>query len=306
MELRQLRYFARVLEEGSVSRASRALHSAQPALSQQIRQLEQELGVDLFTRSVRGVEPTAAGMAVYQQTQQVLKHVEATRQAALHGDAPSGPVSLGLPWTVTELLGLRLLQEVRTRYPSIQLEVTQGPSGMLGKMLGQGKLDIAVVFGERDDSIDGLEMRPVADELLLLIGAVGTIGSGTVHLSDIQDLPLLTLSRPNGIREAIERLWQRIGCSPNIIAEINAPALLVQAVQKGLGYSLLPACGIELPRQEQRLDVAELADTPLTRRVFVCNARHFPLSPAARIILELVLEILRDCIEHGRWQAKPA
>ena len=105
LETKQLKIFKTIVEVGSFSRASQSLHVAQPALSQQIGQLEAELGVKLLARSVRGVTPTEAGLAVYRQAQVILKQVETTRFIAQQADVgPAGPVSIGLPWTMSTLL----------------------------------------------------------------------------------------------------------------------------------------------------------------------------------------------------------
>ena len=104
MELRQLKYFVRIVEVGSLSRASQSLHVVQPALSQQISRLEDELGVKLLARSVRGVTPTEIGSAVYRHAQLILKQVDATRLIAQQADSgPAGPVAIGLPWTLYQV-----------------------------------------------------------------------------------------------------------------------------------------------------------------------------------------------------------
>lgn len=107
MQLRQLVYFVRIVEIGSFSRAAQSLHVAQPALSQQIGQLEDELDVKLLTRSVRGVTPTDAGHAIYRHAQAILRQIDATQLiAAQAGSGPAGKVTVGLPWTIASLLGL--------------------------------------------------------------------------------------------------------------------------------------------------------------------------------------------------------
>ena len=128
MELRQLRYFTEIVDAGSVTRASQSLHVAQPALSLQISRLEDELGKKLLMRSVRGVTPTQAGAAVYKQAQLILKQVEATQMIAHQSDdGPAGAVTVGLPWTVTSVLGLKLLQEIRTQCPAVRLGWWKAP-----------------------------------------------------------------------------------------------------------------------------------------------------------------------------------
>lgn len=303
MEFRQLKYFVRIVELGSVSRASQSLHVAQPALSAQVNRLEEELGVKLLTRSVRGVTPTEAGAAVFRQAQLILRQIEATHLVAAQSDAgPVGPVSLGLPWTVTSVLGLSLLRELRTTLPAVRLEVVEGPSSVLAQMLAQGRLDVAVTFDNTTDG--GLRMQPVVSEPLLLVGACGALaGRDGITLAEAAKLPLLLLSRPNGIREEIERIWAAQGIKPQVVGEINAPGLLIDAVREGLGHSVLPSCAMEERLRRGELDAVSLEGGKLTRTVYLSTSRLFALTRAAEHVHALVTRLMREAVVQGRWNA---
>lgn len=304
MELRQLKYFVRIVEVGSVSRASQSLHVAQPALSLQISHLEEELGTKLLTRSVRGVTPTDAGAAVYRQAQLILKQIEATQLIASQADiGPAGPVAVGLPWTVTSVIGLPLVREVREALKSVRLEITEGPSSMLATLLAQGKLDLAVLFDNTTDG--GLVMKKVVSEPLLLVGGKGTlVGRDAMTLAEAAGMPLLLLSRPNGIREEIERIWATQGLKPQMVAEINAPGLLIDAVQAGLGFSVLPSCAMEERLQKGELDAIALEGGTLTRTVYLSTSRLFAPTRAAEHVHALVERLMREAIETGKWNGR--
>lgn len=304
MQLRQLAYFIRIVEMGSVSRASQTLHVAQPALSQQINQLEDELGVKLLHRSVRGVLATDAGMAVYRQAQLILKQVEATRLIAAEADAgPAGTVSVGLPWTVSSLLGLPLLQEVRAKLKAVRLEIVEGPSSVLASLLAEGKVELAVLFDNA--ATMGLTMRPVLSEPLLFVGPPGSLaGRKSMSLQDTAAFPLLLMSRPNGIREMIEQRFASVGKKADIAAQINAPGLLIEAVRSNLGYSVLPACGLEEPIRKGEVDAIELEDGALRRNVFLCTSRLFAVSRATEHVHAIVYSLMRAAVEEARWSAK--
>ncbi|HEX7891796.1 MAG TPA: LysR substrate-binding domain-containing protein [Ramlibacter sp.] len=304
MDIRQLRYFASIVETGSVSRASRTLHIAQPALSKQLAQLEDELGVKLLARSVRGVTPTEAGLAVFRHAQAILKQVEATRSIALQaGGGVSGPVAIGLPWTITSVLGLSLLAAVREQLPDVRLEITEGPSSVIAQMLAQGKLDLAVVFGDGADA--SLRLKPLVREPLRLVGASGSLrGKRSLTLAKASELPLLLLSRPNGIRETMERIWSERGVAPHVVAEINAPSLLVGAVEAGLGFAILPSCALDERLRHGVLDVAELRDAKLTRTACVGSSLLFPITTAAERVQGLLEQLVARSVEEGRWEAR--
>ena len=304
MELRQLRYFTEIVDAGSVTRASQSLHVAQPALSLQISRLEDELGKKLLMRSVRGVTPTQAGAAVYKQAQLILKQVEATQMIAHQSDdGPAGAVTVGLPWTVTSVLGLKLLQEIRTQCPAVRLEVVEGPSSVLASLLSQGKLDLAMLFDNRTDA--GLRMKPLVVEPLMLVGARGKLNNlGVNTLAEVATLPLLLLSRPNGIREAIEQQWVAQGVKPQVVAEINAPALLIEAVRAGLGFAVLPSCAMEGNLRRGELDAVELENGTLTRTVYLCTSRLFELSLATEYVHDVVARLTRQTVEDGGWKGR--
>lgn len=304
MELRQLKYFVRIVEIGSVTRASQSLHVAQPSLSLQISRLEEELGKKLLMRSVRGVTPTEAGAAVYKQAQLILKQVDATQLIAQQADVgPAGRVAIGLPWTVSTVLGLNLLQEIRTRFKSVRLEVMEGPSSMLASLLAQGKLDLSVLFDTSADA--GLRMKPLVAESLMLVGARGTLKGRTANtLADVAALPLLLLSRPNGIREEIERQWAAQGLKPQVVAEINAPALLIEAVRAGLGFSVLPSCAMEDSLHRGELDTVELEGGTLTRTVYLSTSRLFELTLATEYVHGVVEQLMQKAVEDGRWKGR--
>ena len=145
MELRQLRYFVRVVELGSMGRAASDLGVVTSALSQQISRLEGELCTRLLQRTSAGVLPTDAGLAFLQQAQLTLRHaddaVRAAQQARL-----AGHVSVGFAPSTTAVLCVPFLEAMRARYPDVRLRLVESLSGNLGSMLNARQLDVAVLF----------------------------------------------------------------------------------------------------------------------------------------------------------------
>ena len=280
MQLRQFQYLIHSIDSGSLSRASQALHIAQPALSQQINQLEDELGVKLLTRSVRGVAPTEAGLAVYEQAKLILKQVDATRLIAADADrGPAGTVSLGLPWSLANLVGLELLRQVAATMQQVRLEIVEGPSSLLSGMLSDGKVEIAVLFSDTVNA--GLALRPVAVEPLLLIGARDTLGAAReITLEAAAAYPMVLTSRPNPIRDLLETRWLAAGLRHTVVAEINSPSLLIEAVKAGVAYSIVPAAGLEDAVRKGQIDAVPLAGAGLARTVYIGSSRLFA-SPQA-------------------------
>ena len=129
MDLRQLRYFVKVVEYGNVTRASEVLNIAQPAVSQQMRNLERDMGLQLLERSVHGVVATAAGQTLYRHALDLLRQADSTRDLLRQdAESPQGKVAVGMPSSTSRILAVSLARRVRDRYPGIVLELIEAPS----------------------------------------------------------------------------------------------------------------------------------------------------------------------------------
>ena len=148
MKLRRLRYVVRVVEQGSMSRAALDLNVVQSALSQQITRLESELATRLLQRTPRGVTPTEAGLAFFREAQLTLRHADQAVRAAQQTRL-SGTVTVGLAPTTWGVLGLPLMQAMRTRCPDVRLHMVESMSGHLTAMLHARELDLAVLTDTR-------------------------------------------------------------------------------------------------------------------------------------------------------------
>ena len=168
MDIRQLRYFAQIVESVSLSAASRVLHIAQPALSQQMAKLEDLVGRPLLIRSSKGVTPTENGWALYRHAQFMLRQLDqALSIARSETEDVQGMVSVGLPATTVAAIGLPLVKRIRERYPSILLNVVEGMSGHIGNLMRLGQLDLAVLFS--GDLAPDMVIHPLLMEELFII-----------------------------------------------------------------------------------------------------------------------------------------
>src|ERR1700743_1380489 len=144
MDFRQIRYFIAIAEKGGLSAASEVVHVAQPALSSQIANLEDELGVKLFERHGRGVKLTTAGSTFLRHAYVIRDQVAAAKQEVMETlPAPSGIVYAGLPMTTSHILAVPIIEHLRTSYPKVDLRIVDGMSGDVGKWLIEGRLDVA-------------------------------------------------------------------------------------------------------------------------------------------------------------------
>ncbi len=226
MDLRQLGFFVRIVESGSFSRAAKSLNVAQPSLSQRIKDLERELGVDLLHRSPTGVKPTDVGTIVADRARSILKQVDHLK-TEVRGQAatPTGNVTVGLPTTMALHLTVPLVQQVREKLPGINLHVTEGMSGHIQEWVLSGRIDVAILYSA--DPVPGLELELLLTEDLYLIAArrKHQNSPASLTLADVADFPLVLPGRDHGLRRNIERAALDAKVTLNVPVEVElAPA----------------------------------------------------------------------------------
>jgi len=189
MDMRQLRYFAQIVESGSLAKASRQLFIAQPALSQQMARLEDEVGKPLLVRSSRGVVATENGEALYHHAKFMLRQLDQAVSVARQDTAAlSGRVAVGLAPTTVCQLGLPLLQHLRAKHPGILLNVIEGLSGHLEHMTRVGQLDLAVLFSPTAASELTVEQL-IDEELFVILPADSTLVAPQRQSLTLRELP---------------------------------------------------------------------------------------------------------------------
>jgi LysR family tcuABC transcriptional regulator len=300
MELRQLRYFVRTVELGSMGRAAADLGVVTSTLSQQISRLEGELCARLLQRNTTGVVPTDAGLAFWRQAQLALRHVDEAAHAAQHARL-SGQVSIGLAPSTASVLALPLLQGMRERYPEIRLHLVEGLSGHLGAMLNSRQLDLAVLF--ETEAPKRFSVTPLLDERLYVVGAPGLAGmpqGKQVRLRDIGALPLVMPSGGHGLRAIVTTAFARAKCQANIVADIDGLAILMDVVQAGIAATIQPgAATSRLPAAG--LSLVPLADAGLRRRNLLASLADDELSPAALAARVVLKDVVQELVASQQW-----
>jgi LysR family tcuABC transcriptional regulator len=300
MELRQLRYFVRVAELGSMGRAAADLGLVTSALSQQISRLEGELSTRLLQRTATGVVPTEAGLAFLRQARLALRHTDEAARAAQQARL-SGHVSVGLAPTTAAVLALPLLRAVRERYPEVRLHLVESLSGHLAVMLENRQIDLAVLF--RTDRGGRWSTQPLLSERLFLLGVPACLPASVpqrVGLAQVAQVPLILPSGPHGLRSTIDAACAAARVQPRVVAEVDSLAVLMDAVQAGLGATIQP--GAAVARQAAgALRAHELSDDLAQRDNFVVSLSDDELSPAALAARVLLREVADSLVRAGRW-----
>lgn len=300
MELRQLRYFVRVVEAGSIGRAAMSIGMVTSALSQQISRLEGELSTRLLQRSASGVVPTDAGLAFFRQAQLALRHADDAVQAAQQARL-AGHVSVGLPSTTAAILGAPFLQAMNERYPDIRLHLVEALSGHLSDMLNGRLLDLAIVF--HTESARRWSVMPLLDEPLFLCAhrdMPGGPAGGTTRLDAIAHLPLVLPSGRHGLRALVNNAFQQLGQTPRVVAEVDGLSLLMDVVQLGNAATIQPSSATARIAPGQ-LHMARIEDAHLFRPNLLASLSDDELSPAALAARLVLADVSRTLAREGKW-----
>ena len=275
MELRQLRYLVAVAEEASFTRGAARVHVAQPAVSQQIAELERELGDKLFDRSDRRVHLTPAGEAF-------LPYARAALDAALDGrDAIvsmrgvlTGQLAAGTIQSPPEF-AVRLLGEFQRLHRAVDLSIRVAGPEALTADVAAGALDVAIIGLTGRPLPAAVATRALATEPLVVAAAPDhpIAAKSSVTLDELRDEPIMTLTHGSGgLRTVLETACEQAGFTPMIRAETDDLTLLAGFARHGLGVALLPQSAAQ--RAQQPLATATLEPTLTRRTALAWNRRR--------------------------------
>lgn len=300
MDTRKLEYFVKIVDSGSITRAAAALHVAQPALSQQVSGLEHELKQRLLIRSKQGVEPTAAGHALYRHAQMILRMVEQARQdVASSGAAPSGRVSIAIaPYSMASSLAPQIMSEVQRRYPDIVVHLTEIFGGVLSEAIKNGRLDMALIY--EPGTIKGVQFTTMIVEDLYLVVHPDTQvkhDGGTVRLEDVAPLGLLLPERIHTLRQLVEAGFKEQELPLRLVGEVESVPSLSRLLDAGIGAAVLPKSAADALFPDKDFRVLRIVEPTLQSKIALCTADHEPMSEAASAVLLVVKELLHGMLD---------
>ena len=279
MDLRQLEYFAAVARHRNFTRAAGELYVTQPALSQQVRRLERELGLELLNRTSAGVELTPAGQELLTRAEAILADVGRARAAMdEHAGVTRGFVRLAA--APGELLRLPAeLAAFHQAHPGVRIALRHGSHREVLEALRRGGADLALLALAGEGELGGLDAQPLRDEPLRLIAAPGEALADVVPVAELSTRPLILAERGTALREAVTAACQDAGFSPVPPFEVGDPATARFLAHSGLGVSVVPASWLEAPGPE--VAIARLDPEPRLRPFLLAPAG---LSPAGRLL----------------------
>jgi LysR family transcriptional activator of glutamate synthase operon len=293
MKLNQLRYLVFLSEELHFTRAAERGNVAQPALSRQIRKLEDELGLPLVDRTTRRVSLTPAGLDMAERARRILAELDEAEALAKDAkELATGRVTIGMTTTPGPVDLPRLLGAFHRRHPRIELALREDLSVRLADLLRTDQLELAVVSAIEVQARRQLSLHRLAEEELVavLAGDHPLAHRTSIRMGDLLDERFIAFPRGATIRTAIEQAATRAGFAPDIAFECNDVMRTRALVKEGLGVSVLPRSDTLPPGPE--VVALPFRGDRLTYEVFIAWRTERRLPPASRRLLTALREPL--------------
>jgi LysR family nitrogen assimilation transcriptional regulator len=300
MQYRHLYYFVKIVEAGSFSQAARTIHVAQPALSQQIAELEASLGIPLLQRSARGVRPTVAGEKLYEEASSILRRLENLPGLVRSSTGEiQGTVGLGMPASLSTTLVGPFIAACRAAYPKITLKFIDGDSEFLREEVEKSRLDLALAY--EDEFFPVVLRQPLfrQNHYLICSRRTAPASKSPISLQEVAKTPLVLPGALNARRVVIDRTFAEAGLSLNLAAEAVTVSSELSAVRSGAASTILnlgDMSGFSLD------DFAEpiLIEPTFYLTCCVIWSSEFPLTLAAEGVKKLLIDFLKDHIEKTK------
>lgn len=304
MDLRQLRSLVYIADCGSLSRAAEILRTSQPSLSQQIKHLEAELGVELLHRHARGVTLTERGHAFCAHARTIMKDVERAKEAiTTQSDNPAGKVSVGLPTSACRGIAPHLIRNVSDKYPNISLHILEAMTGTLDEWVQLGRLDVALLYDHKAfANIDPTEI--MLEDLMLMAGKGNPIlRRAAISFSELHALPIVLPSNQHVLRNLVERLAARENIVPNVVIDCDSLPGIIQLVRNGYMTVMPHFAMLEEINRDEIGAVPITNPTPFWRLSAIVSQRTIN-AKSAQVVAKTLVETIQSMVADGIWQAR--
>lgn len=300
MFFKRLGYFVQVAELGSLSRTAERLRISQPSLSRQMRLLEEQLGVALFTRLARGMRLTTAGELLYARVTGPMREIgRAIHEVKSLPKEERGQVVLGLPASVVPMLAGPLVQRTVSLAPGLSLRIVDARNEQLRAWVKEGRIDAAVLYGPTPEGVNAA--RLVEDEIMLVGPHQSPVTAGaSIDFRELRDLPLVLPGSDHPLRRILEDEALRAGIKLNVTVEADSHQLMAELVEAGIGFATLPYSAFAREAAQDRLSYIGMR-RPVRRELFLALGSESRSPKAAMQVEGFVRQVIGDLIDDRRW-----
>ena len=299
MDLRRLRTFVAVAELGTVSKAALRLRIGQPALSRQIADLQQELGLRLFDRVGRGLVLTAEGEQLLADCRRVMTDLDAVRERAevlRRGDR--GVMKVAAPPHTIESVVSRFLPQYAARFPNVSVELSEALGAEQTALLERGEVHVGIRLDQGDPRFES-RVLPPADALAACATSLDLGHAGSIDVRRLALHPLLLLDSGYSVRRLFDAACRLADVQPNVLLESRSAHVLLALAEVGQGVAIIPSLQ-RTGRYNLQIVRVTHARKPIRERVTIQWDRRRPLPPYAVTFCETLAEYMRSVLPITR------
>ncbi|MCM2251156.1 MAG: LysR substrate-binding domain-containing protein [Ramlibacter sp.] len=300
--MKQLRALVTVADTGNVTRASAILHLVQPAVTRQLKLLEEDVGTPLFQRSRQGMALTDAGRALVEHARRILDEVARARAEirASTGEL-SGLVTIGLLPSTAALLSSELVACVAKEHPGVRLRLTVAYAGHLQRWMEAGEIDATLLYDPKPSP--GIQVKPLLSETLCVVGpaSAGLNPRKPMAMKKLASRKVVLPSAPHGLRTLIEEAAVQAGVQLDVVLETNDLGVQKQLVTDGVGYTILPATAVAADVASGLLSTTPLKNPTVDRKIVLAAPAARPPTAATRVVMDALMGCMQQAVRAGQW-----
>ena len=312
MNFKQLQSFISTAKNGSIAAAARELEIAQPAISQQVANMEHELKTKLFERDFRGVRLTDSGIVFHSHAQIMLQQLNQAKLEIINIEKnPSGVVTLGMTPAIGNIISIPLITELQNRYPNIDLQLTTATSSNLMQCLLNHNIDIALTYAS-NGNFGNVISRPLIEEELYLVIGKNTLSTEykklfSYHQITFEELSSFEITSPNKTDSLTSLLHQcelETGIKLRFIPGFGQLMSTLRYVMEGRGAMIAPSSAIHHLESTGSVKAIKITNPELLRHVVANTHVERPTTRAMKIVLDEVESIVKKMHNKGVWRGK--
>ena len=289
MEIKDMRAFYAIVEEGNISHAAQRLDIAQPALSRQMKRLETALGVQLFERGSRRIRLTDAGRVMYSRVEHILGMVDGTvREITEIGSGVAGSIRLGTITTSGAMLLPELISEFHSRYPNVTYQIWEAEGARILELLDNRVIEVGITRTQLDSKVYESIVLP-NEPLVLIMNREHEIGTSPdkVLLEELKEVPVIIPLRWQSVFVANCR---KQGFEPNVVCVSDSIVQDLLLTKMGMGMSLLPVSSKTL-LTDGNLIYKKLVEPEMSTHTVIAWLKNRTLSSSSEHLIRLFREI---------------
>jgi LysR family nitrogen assimilation transcriptional regulator len=289
MDIRELEFFIKVAELGSLTKAAVALDISQPSLSRQVHLLESELNSPLFYRTGRGVRLTPAGAVFLEHASAIIEAAKRAQSAVSEFSAgAAGRIAIGIPPRIARVLTPPLIETFRRMVPRASINVAEGLSATLGEWLNIGRIEMALLFNPPNSL--HLDLEPLCREELVLVGCESHHAlPKVVKFAELVHYPLILPPIPNAIRATVESGCRHAQVQLKIVIEVDTVQAILDLILRKQGFGIVPRGAV--PSKQSRFCVARIERPHMTHTVMLATSRRQPVTQLRTKTCQLIRDL---------------